>query len=198
MVIAMIRRREHRLPTAHEAARQGSFTDAISSLTQAERSSLLTTRDQKGWLPAHVAARNGNLAALRLMAAEEAGLTALTNNGLSLAHLAARGGYTNVVSFLIEKQGNAVLKAADQDGWTPAHSAARGGHTDTLRFIFDKLDDVEMLNSTNGPTLEHVASHYHHGRARIEVLECLREYGQIGHSTRTSSMSDSSDESDEC
>jgi len=184
------------LPSGHEAARHGRM-DTLMALTQEQRLTLLTTRDDKGWLPVHIAARNGHLEALRyivsetdrlntMAAATKTSFMATTSTGLTVAHLAARGGFKSILRYMTELEGIAVLSAEDREGWTPAHSAARGGHVETLRYIFDQVEDREALVGGQGPRLEHIAANYHHEH----VLRFLEVELRLTDRTDTSDTSD--------
>lgn len=176
------------LPSGHEAVRKGRMAE-LAALSDEQRVAVLNAKDQNGWLPAHVAARNGNLEALRFISTHAPGLMAKTSNGLTLAHLAARGGFVDVLRYLTQYHGLAVLKATDDDGWTPAHSAARGGHIKALQYILDQLDASEESVGTFEPSLEHVATTYR----QTHVLRFLRDE-DLADSLSTSSMSDSDED----
>ena len=105
-------------------------------------------------------------------------LAATNNSGGTAAHLAARGGWKNVLTFLVEHLGDAALAARDNDGWLPAHSAARGGHVEVLRFIAthtsasrrpsidDYMDSHALSDYMGGPALKSVARKF----GKTEVL----------------------------
>ena len=94
-------------------------------------------------------------------------LATSNNSGVTAAHLAARGGWQDVMVFLIEHLGKAALAARDEDGWLPAHSAARGGHVEVLRFIASQTSARDTLNEDGtGPKLKSVAHKY----GQTEVL----------------------------
>lgn len=150
-------------------------SDAIAemrALAQDSGPAFFTTANKQGWLPAHVAARLGQVEVLRWIAAyyDGLGLTEVTQNPhkLTLAHLAARGGHLEVLRFLVETQGVRILTALDAEGWSPAHSASRANHLHALQFIINELGGLAPLLSAmanaSSPTLENVAARYGHKR----------------------------------
>ena len=101
-------------------------------------------------------------------------LAAATKRGCTGAHLAARGGHLNVLTFLVDQVGDDILSIRDSDGWLSAHSAAMGGHVEAVRYIASKLPMTALLDSTPRPlppTLEVIAVCHGH-RA---VLNLARE-----------------------
>jgi len=142
--------------------------------------SFFSTADSNGWLPAHFAARSGRADVIEHIhkQCDAEALTVVTRkHGLTIAHLAARGGHINVLHFLIDHFGRSMLEVVDADGWTPAHSAARGGHLDVLQLIFESLGAGDVLNERSpGPTVEQIAAQY----SQIHILRFLqREAEQI-------------------
>jgi len=53
------------------------------------------------------------------------------SNGRTPLHHAARGGYIDIISFLLEMKADPNVK--DKHGKTPLHEAASGGHADVIR-----------------------------------------------------------------
>ncbi|KAK3258584.1 hypothetical protein CYMTET_32365 [Cymbomonas tetramitiformis] len=69
--------------------------------------------------------------------------------GRTPAHLAAEGGFTEVLRVL--KEAGANLSHGDNDGKTPAHRAAAGGHAEALREFFLSTDCLRALDGQGRP-----------------------------------------------
>jgi len=155
------------------AACQGNCEALRLMLTQHGPEALSTRDNIEGWTPTLGAARYGRMDVLKFLVDSTAPdrvaelLAASNNSGVTAAHLAARGGWQDVMIFLIEHLGKTALAARDEDGWLPAHSAARGGHVEVLRFIASQTSARETLDEDGaGPRLKSVAHKY----GQTEVL----------------------------
>jgi len=126
--------------------------------------------------PAHDAARDGDVAKLRLL--PHAALSAADQNGWTPAHSAADNGHEGCLRALHELGGAAAasLSAAAKNGKTPAHCAASNGHEGCLR-VLHELGGAAAASlsaaSQNGWTpAHHAAFKGHEG--------CLRVLHELG------------------
>lgn len=88
-------------------------------------------------------ARQGNLAEVKRLLAKDPGLVnAPEGRGFqfTLLHLAAEGGYREMVEFLLTQ--GAEINARDKDGDTPLHVAAFEGHLEVVELLIAQGADV--------------------------------------------------------
>jgi ankyrin repeat protein len=76
------------------------------------------------------------------------------NGGAGLYHLAAQGGYTGFISFLIDKRAEVNIKNAA--GATPLHEAARTGNIPVMEMLIAAGADVNAQDA-KGNTAMHIA-----------------------------------------
>jgi ankyrin repeat protein len=106
---------------------------------------------------AHLAALNGQAAALRFIAEQvPQSLMEKDAYGQTPAHLAGQFGHLEVLKFIVEKAFESIL-LADSRGQTPAHLAARFGHVDVFKFITEKAPASLFVKSVYRNTPAHSA-----------------------------------------
>uniref|UniRef100_A0A7E4VQV6 ANK_REP_REGION domain-containing protein n=1 Tax=Panagrellus redivivus TaxID=6233 RepID=A0A7E4VQV6_PANRE len=116
-----------------------------------------------------IACEEGNLAALEQLAnVHRVSLAVSNEHGETPLHIAAGGGFEQVVAFLAGKGGK--LDAPDRRGDTPLFWAARNGHTNVVHYIADKIPIVDARNK-NSETALHVATRYAQVTSAIALLE---------------------------
>jgi len=101
-----------------------------------------------GWQPAHVAARQGHLNAVKLLI--ELGVdkyAKLTTSGESLLHLACQSGKLDLVQFLLDL-GLPHSEAAHRSAQTPMLNAAISGHLSIMQLLEDAGANWDVAAST--------------------------------------------------
>ena len=93
-------------------------------------------KDKDGNSALILAASNGYDVDLRRLQAHKANPDAKNNFGVSALLVAARKGYTECVSVLLQRQ-EADLNIADKEGMTPLMWAAVGGHEAIAKALLD-------------------------------------------------------------
>lgn len=114
---------EKRFTAVHFAVKE-QHLDVVRVLR--DEGAELSAPDASGCEPPIMAARHGDLQMLEFLLGDE-GLNpdAKCDKGLTTAHVAARGGRTDVLDLLKRRKAN--LRATDDDKRTPLHIAAIGG-----------------------------------------------------------------------
>ncbi|KAK3875809.1 hypothetical protein Pcinc_019342 [Petrolisthes cinctipes] len=135
------------------------------------------------------AAADGDLQAvmeaLRDGAHLEVSSTRKGEEGLRAVHLAAWGGYADVVGHLLEAGARSEVVA---DGRRPVHWAAAGGHVGVLKVLHKYGCQLNALTAVSKWTTLHLAA----DQGNLEVVRWLVEKGQLD--TQATSVNDSTPE----
>ncbi|XP_052256426.1 ankyrin-3-like [Dreissena polymorpha] len=149
---------EHVQTPLHLAA-ENDHSDVVKLFLK-HRPELVTMANTNGMTIAHIAAAKGSVGVLKeLMKFNKAVVTSARNrtNESTALHLAAEGGYKEVVETLIEAGANP--KDENGDGMTALHLAAKMGHVQILEALNGKLSFRTSSRKT-GLTALHVAASY--------------------------------------
>jgi len=95
----------------------------------------------------YMAAQDGHLEVLVVLADAGAHLAQKTHKGSSPVGIAAQNGNLDVLRFLADR--GASLHEANHDGWSVAHAAAHGGSVDVLRYL--KAEGVDLGAPRSSP-----------------------------------------------
>lgn len=153
----------------HDAAEQGN-TAMVKLLL--DRNANIAA-DKVGWTALHDAANSGWADIVKLLLDKHADRTAVSEQGLTPLHLAARRLSPAIVRLLLETE-NPTIDAADSGGSTPLHCAIRNSSDDFLPINADNshgrsievitllLDNKANLEASekDGSTALHIAAHY--------------------------------------
>ena len=121
------------------------INDELVYARQAKDLRLMTTPDDSGQLPLHIAIRkNATLGSIKLLVkGNPHAVQSLDNRGSLPLHLAAHHDCTRVVQYLAGLD-TSTLDAVDSEGKTVLHCACRGAKYDTIAMILDKYDAVSV------------------------------------------------------
>ena len=122
----------------------------------------------------HLAAREGNIEAVKQAIDDGADLNAKDNVNMTPLHWAANGGHKEIVELLITNGANVNARTPRMVGWhTPLHDAAAAGHKEVAELLIAEGADVNAKDSTFGRTLLHIAAREGHK----EIVELLLAKG---------------------
>eukprot|EP01132_Coremiostelium_polycephalum_P000308 gene308-397_t len=130
-------------------------------------------RDNNGWTPLHLAAKNDHKEVVKLLLKQEAQVYARDNNGCTPLHLAAENGYTDVVKSLLKQE--VQVYARDNNGCTPLHLAVENGYTGVVKLLLKKGAQIDKKDNDGWSPL-HLAVYKGH----IEVARLLLNNGANG------------------
>jgi len=153
--------------TIHDAAQDGDFGKIVALLV--DNPELVTSRDDYGATPLHLAAHEGHKEAAELLLACGAEVNATDNDGATPLHLAAYKGHKDVAELLLAN--GAGINARDSNGQTPLHLAAFRGHKDVTELLLANGADVNA-KANNGITPLHWAVFDGHEK----VVALLRQH----------------------
>ena len=124
-----------------------------------ESLSLLYQNDQFDNTPLHIAARNGQVEAVKELLKEEYGVDVDNKNEdeRTPCHLAARYGHVDVLKLILEKDSFAIFDN-DEDDNTPLHLAAKHSHAEAVDFLLCQGASVHKRNSKNWTALDCAAA----------------------------------------
>jgi ankyrin repeat protein len=91
-----------------------------------------------------IAAMHGHRPIIRYLAAQGADVYARSSNGENAAMLAAAGGHTATLGYLIEKFGVPLNAISSDDGQSALHMAASHGHVSAVRYLIERGADAAM------------------------------------------------------
>jgi ankyrin repeat protein len=115
----------------HDAAGDGSLRKVKALLK--DNPDLVSSRDNNGDTPLHLAAAKGYKDVTQLLLAKAADVNAKNNDGWTPLHESAVNGYKDVAQLLLAK--GADVNAKNKDGFTPLHDAAAKGHKDVAQLL---------------------------------------------------------------
>ena len=93
-------------------------------------------------------------------------------NGDNLIHLAAKGGHTKLLRWLIDQYGPTALSIGNGNGIIPLHFAAYGGHVECVKLLLDLNRDSVDLCDRSGCSVVHFAAAF----GKLDVLQLLEDY----------------------
>ena len=109
-----------------------------------------------GWLALHLASRHGHMNVVdSLLTFIKSPIDALTTAGYTAFHLAAVGGFTEVMSRLLSL--GAAINTTAPDGKSPLHSAASDGNLHVVKWLVEAGSDVSLTDKEYGRTAFHYA-----------------------------------------
>jgi len=156
------------LPTVRRAVQAGN-ADATRTIL-ANAPGLLQATEKDGLTLLHIAALQGHVPLVELLATMGANVNAMGARREAPLHLAAIHGHTEVARILIEH--GADVNARGQKGETPLHFAAVYGHTDLAELLIQKGTHITLKNEL-GMTALHLAA----WRGPLEIVELLIKLG---------------------
>ena len=112
---------------------------------------LISVLSENGATLAHIAARRGDLDALKTVLTAEPSLCTVGDiRGATPLHVCAYHGHVDCLSCLLEAGADANL--GDFDGATPVHFAAASGHLECLKKLVDKGKGDPNVQTESGET----------------------------------------------
>ncbi len=115
----------------HDAVRDGDLVKVKALLKNSPY--LVSSKDENGATPLHIAARYGQKAAAELLLANKADVNARTFKGVMPLHLAAQQGHKDMVELLLANKAEVNAKASI--GWTPWYLATQNGHKEVADLL---------------------------------------------------------------
>ncbi|RYO97939.1 hypothetical protein DL765_010984 [Monosporascus sp. GIB2] len=122
--------------------------------------------NNNGWPTLDVAARNGDVAVVKVLLDKDTDPNVTNNDGWTPLNLAAKNGHDEVVRLLLDRNANASI--ADTSGWTSLHIAAYNGHIAVVKLLLHNGIDTNVANN-NGRTPLYIAASNGH----VEVVKLL-------------------------
>jgi ankyrin repeat protein len=144
---------------------------------------VLESPSLEGYTAALVAASNGQLSVLKMLALAGADIAVCDINGFTILHWSAAEGYEDICSWFVELyQGNTSLdefidRRTKQD-YTAAWIAAAAGHTTILEMLAGAGADLNIVD-TNQFSLLHWAAWKGNERVCSWLLDWFRESGEL-------------------
>ncbi|XP_063725447.1 uncharacterized protein LOC134853386 [Symsagittifera roscoffensis] len=136
---------------------------------------LVNVCNSEGRTCAHIAASKGSMSVIKgLVKFNPEGLVLDKDSvsGNTTLHLAASGGFQDIVSLLLDNGANALEE--NDEGLTPLHLAAIFGHTNVLEVFKGAQVSLNYCSRESGLTAIHMAAHY--GQTEF-VQELLQDVG---------------------
>ena len=115
------------------------------------------------------ASATGDFVSARLALEAGANPNALDEYGASSLHLAAQGGYNEIINLLINSQANVNL--LNKDGWTPLHFAARKGLLETSFLLLKSRVNFDIAGTRYGRTALHYAAEQGHVKVVSVIIK---------------------------
>ncbi len=129
-----------RFSLLHIASNNG-YTDVARALYDDERTARNIYSPQHGYLPIHLAAKNGHNDIVKFLAHPPEILSRKASSGWTPLMFASANGYPEVVNTLISKGANVDIK--HKLGITALHSAAYNGHVEVMKELLKHGANME-------------------------------------------------------
>ena len=117
----------------------------------------------------HLAACNGQLAAVRLLIEHGAIVDVKNKDGWTPLHEASWRGYVDITRLLLEH--GAIVDVNDQHSWTPLHEASSKGHVDIAQLLLEHGAIVDVKDRHSWTPL-HASS-----RGYVDITRLLLKHG---------------------
>ncbi|RYO90536.1 hypothetical protein DL766_001114 [Monosporascus sp. MC13-8B] len=134
--------------------------------------------NNNGWTTLDVAARNGDVAVVKLLLDKGTDPNVANNDGWTPLNLAAKNGHDEAVRLLLDKNADAIVKlfldngidtnVANNKGWTPLYLTIINVHVEVVKLLLNRNADANIA-TRNGWTPLHVAVSNGH----VEVVKLL-------------------------
>src|SRR5208337_2012632 len=121
----------------HEAAENGDWAKVETLLK--DNPALVSSRNNYGTTPLHLAVENGHKDVVELLLAKGADVNAKDKSGVTPLHIAAQKGHRDVAELLLATKAD--VNAKDNNGTTPLHAAAQLGYRDLAELLLSKGAD---------------------------------------------------------
>lgn len=144
-------------PTIHSAAKIGSMKRVQELLQYFPE--MMTSRDEKGFTPLHVASKSGQLEVVKWLAVNGASLNEETPTGYTPIHLAAMTGQVNCLMVLAAL--GAAITCRSTDKKTPLFLAAMEGHLECVKWLIANRARLDVKDDM-GRTPRQVALEFGH------------------------------------
>ena len=140
----------------HSAAKEGDIRKVTKILCENEGHKNLKLRDDRGYLPLHVAVQNGQQHMAKLLLKKGADEYAQTAAAFKTPlHIAAGTNNMFFVHLLDTNKTKLAIKARDVYGYTPLHVAVRAGDRQAVATLFEKGADIEAKDKYGRTALHH-------------------------------------------
>lgn len=124
--------------------------------------------DQKGSVPIQQAALGGHVGVVAALVEKKADIHAKTGQGFNLVHVASTMVNTDVLEYLVEKQG--LSASAEPPAIAPTHIAAQSGHGAALEYLLEHGGKA-TAEGPGGWRPIHIAAQSGHAAAVAVLLE---------------------------
>ena len=150
---------------------------------------MVDQREVHGATPLHFAVKHGLPAVVRALLIAGASPTAITNQGQTVAHIAASHGHVEILQLVLPAAPQLARAASETNGRTALHLAALKGQADAARQLLEFGGDVNA-RSGDGQTALHMAvsegqahimsGEEAEGRGAVRVCVVLGGRGGVG------------------
>ncbi|XP_062482852.1 DNA-binding protein RFXANK isoform X3 [Pezoporus occidentalis] len=151
----------------HQLAAQGELSQLKEHLRKGEN--LVNKPDERGFTPLIWAAAFGEIETVRHLLEWGADPHALAKERESALSLASMGGYTDIVTLLLER--NVDINIYDWNGGTPLLYAVRGNHVKCVEALLARGADLTE-EADSGYTPMDLAVALGHKKAQLPALPC--------------------------
>ncbi|KAF3785815.1 Ankyrin repeat-containing protein [Nymphaea thermarum] len=148
----------------HEASREGNL-EVLSLLVDMDPCTVLKLNSENE-SALSLACKRGHVSVVKELLSRWQLLAAEVDSPLTSLHLAASGGYTEIVREILKARPDFALKV-DQHGFTPLHLASSKGHLEITRDLLRLNPDLCYLRDTEGRSPLHWAAM----KGRVAILD---------------------------
>ncbi|KAE8454120.1 hypothetical protein EG329_005044 [Mollisiaceae sp. DMI_Dod_QoI] len=154
----------HRACRLHAQYMYSGMSDLVEEILKTKLGAFINAEDNDGIRPIHLAATTSEFLVARLIL-HGADATAVTNDDMTLLHIAARARQSNVIGLLFEhfsKVGRSdILHLRDSIGRTALHYACRSGHPESVALLLKAGASPNVVDNKNRAPL-HACAEFEH------------------------------------
>jgi ankyrin repeat protein len=136
------------------------------------------TVDDLGVTALHIACKESNDVATKLLLQSGADPIIVDSNCRSVLHYAVTGSSLEVIRRLLKRTKGALINAADESGYTPLMVACEQGRLEVVQLLLEQRADPTMRNRLNHQAIE-LADWFGHRKVVEELEGWLRRAGVL-------------------
>lgn len=137
-----------------------------------ELSKFINKKSNEGLTALHYSSLRGNIKIIKLLLSNGADCNEVTNDGLNVIHMAAKGNQPNSIIYFQERYNMSIVDG-DKNGYTPLHHACINGSENAMVFLLALGVDPNCKDNKGMTPLHHIIC----GNGNVKIAKKLIQKG---------------------